>query len=74
MYNLKQGERMVPSQIEKLKKDSRELDHHIARMKKEGRSDVASRLLNKKAHIEAYIVQITEEERNPFDWGVSYRH
>jgi hypothetical protein len=62
---------MIPSQLEKLKKDARELDHHIARMKKEGRGDVASRLLNKKAHIDAYIEQITEEDRHPYEWGVT---
>jgi hypothetical protein len=63
---------MVPSQLEKLKKDSRELDHHIARMKKEGRSDVTSRLLNKKAHIDSYIEQITEDDNARY--GLSYRH
>lgn len=66
---------MVPAQLEKLKKDSRELDHHIARMKKEGRGDVASRLLHKKAHIDSYIDQITEEDRHPYSaYGVSYKH
>lgn len=53
---------MVPSQLEKLKKDSRELDHFIARMKKEGRSDTAGRLKQKKACIESYIQQVTKEE------------
>ena len=62
---------MVPSQLEKLKKDSRELDHHIARMKKEGRGDVASRLLGKKAHIDSYIEQVTEDTHNI--WG-KYKH
>lgn len=59
MYNL-QGERMVPSQLEKLKKDSRELEYHIARMKKEGRSDMTSRLLIKKSRIDSYIEQAQE--------------
>lgn len=62
---------MVPSQLEKLKKDSRELDHHIARMKKEGRGDVASRLLNKKAHIDSYIEQVTDDTNQL--WG-QYKH
>lgn len=58
---------MIPSQLEKLKKDSRELDHHIARMKKEGRSDVAGRLKSKKAHIDSYIEQFLDE---PYTmWG-----
>lgn len=52
---------MVPSQLEKLKKDSKELDVHIARMNKEGRSDIVSRLQSKKQHIDSYINQITKE-------------
>jgi hypothetical protein len=63
---------MIPSQIEKLKKDSRELDHHIARMKKEGRSDVTSRLLSKKAHIDSYIEQILDEPYSK--WGSVVKH
>lgn len=63
---------MVPSQLEKLRKDSRELDHHIARMKKEGRSDITSRLLSKKACIDSYIEQITEED--VARRSISYRH
>lgn len=51
---------MVPSQLEKLKKDSRELEYHIARMKKEGRSDMTSRLLIKKSRIDSYIEQAQE--------------
>jgi len=58
---------MIPSQLEKLKKDSRELDHHIARMKKEGRGDVAGRLKNKKAHIDSYIEQFLDEPYTK--WG-----
>jgi len=66
---------MVPSQIEKLKKDSRELNHHISELKKRGRNNVASRLQSKKARLDDCIVQITEEDRYPYDWGVSsYRH
>lgn len=52
---------MVPSQLEKLKKDSRELSHYIARMKKEGRGDKASQLQMKKAVIDRCIGSITEE-------------
>jgi hypothetical protein len=55
-----QGERMVPYQLEKLKKDSKELDHCIARMNKEGRSDNVSQLQMKKARIDSYIQQMTE--------------
>lgn len=60
MYNLFRGERMVPAQLEKLKKDSREIDHQIARMRKEGRGDMASRLQMKKSRIDSYIEQAQE--------------
>jgi uncharacterized membrane protein (DUF106 family) len=50
---------MVPSQLEKLKKDARELEHHIIRMKKEGRSDKVSQLQMKKMTIDKYIGEIT---------------
>jgi len=62
MYNISQGEQMVPYQLDKLKKDSKELDHCIARMNKEGRSDRASQLRMKKAHIDSYIEKMTESK------------
>jgi uncharacterized membrane protein (DUF106 family) len=52
---------MVPSQLEKLKKDSRELEHCIARMKKEGRSDKVGQLQMKKQQVDSYIGKIAEE-------------
>jgi hypothetical protein len=55
---------MVPFQLAKLKKDSQELEHFIARMKKEGRSDKATQLLMKKAHIDSYIEKVTKKEFN----------
>lgn len=55
---------MVPFQLAQLKKDSRELEHFIARMKKEGRSDKATQLLMKKAHIDSYIEKVTNKEFN----------
>jgi hypothetical protein len=57
-----QGERMVPYQLDKLKKDSKELDHCIARMNKEGRGDRVSQLQMKKAHIDSYIEKMTESK------------
>lgn len=55
---------MVPFQLAKLKKDSQELEHFISRMKKEGRSDKATQLLMKKAHIDSYIEKVTNKEFN----------
>lgn len=53
---------MIFSNIEKLKRDSRELGHFIQKMRKRGRSDVAGRLKIKKAQIDSYVQQYTEEE------------
>lgn len=64
---------MVPSQLEKLKRDSRELTHHIARMKKEGRSDVAVRLMSKKAHIESYIESMLNDD-DISSYRQAYKH
>jgi hypothetical protein len=72
---------MNPLALQKLKKDSRRLDHNIQRMKKKGRSDLAGRLLNKKAQIDLYIEQIADEVNHPqYDWKdytytpYNYRH
>ena len=54
---------MIPSHIEKLKRDSRELDHHIQKMRKRGRNDAAGRLKTKKATIDSYVQQITDESK-----------
>ena len=54
---------MIFSNIEKLKRDSRELGHFTQKMRKRGRSDVAGRLKIKKAQIDSYVQQYTEEGR-----------
>jgi hypothetical protein len=54
---------MIFSNLEKLKRDSRELGHFIQKMRKRGRSDVAGRLKIKKAQIDSYVQQYTEEGR-----------
>ena len=51
---------MVPSQLEKLKKDSRELEYAIARMQKEGRSDRVGQFQLKKAQVDAFINKAQE--------------
>jgi len=51
---------MVPSQLQKLQKDSRELEYCIARMKKEGRSDKVSQLQMKKAQVDLYLGKAQE--------------
>lgn len=56
---------MIPLTLEKLKKDSRRLDHNIQRMKKKGRIDRASKLKAKKALIDSQIHNIIEDEITP---------
>jgi hypothetical protein len=51
---------MVPSQLEKLKQDSRELSYAIARMQKEGRSDKVGQFQLKKAQVDAFIDKAQE--------------
>lgn len=53
---------MLPVQVEQLRKDSRELDHWIQRLKKEGRMDKASRLMKKREFIEAHIESIETDD------------
>lgn len=51
---------MVPSQLEKLKRDSKELEYCIARMQKEGRSDKVSQFQIKKAQVDMFIDKAQE--------------
>ena len=62
---------MIPLTLEKLKRDSRRLDHNIQRMKKKGRSDAASRLKFKKSLIDAQITNLIDDDAHPYhnDWS-----
>lgn len=61
---------MIPLTLEKLKRDSRRLDHNIQRMKKKGRNDAASRLKFKKSLIDAQITNMIDDDIHPYqnDW------
>ena len=50
---------MVANQIERLKKDSRELGHYIHKLNKKGRKDAAFKLQKKQAFLDAAISQVT---------------
>lgn len=50
---------MVANQIERLKKDSRELGHYINKLNKKGKNDVAYRMQKKQAFLDAAIQQVT---------------
>ena len=49
---------MVANQIERLKKDSRELGHYIHKLNKKGKNDVAHRMQKKRAFLDAAIQQV----------------
>jgi phage shock protein A len=48
---------MSEKQLERLKKDSHELDHYIQRMRKKGRDDLAYKLIQKQAFLNQTIVE-----------------
>ena len=62
---------MIPLTLEKLKRDSRRLDHNIQRMNKKGRSDAASRLKFKKSLIDAQITNLIDDDVHTYhnDWS-----
>lgn len=45
-------------QIERLKKDSRELGHYIHKLEKRGRVDIAHKLARKQSFLDAAIEQV----------------
>ncbi len=49
---------MVTNQIERLKKDSRELGHYIHKLNKKGKSDSAFKMSKKQAFLDAAIQQV----------------
>lgn len=50
---------MVESnQIERLKKDSRELGHYIHKLQKRGKSDIAYKVAKRQSFLEAAISQV----------------
>lgn len=46
---------MTAAQIERLRKDSRELDHYIANLKKKGKEQKAHKLMAKRAFLDQTI-------------------
>lgn len=50
---------MVANQIERLKKDSRELGHYIHKLSKKGKNQAAHRMLKKQAFLDAAIEQVS---------------
>ncbi len=52
---------MISAQIERLKKDSRELEYSALRRKKQGKTDLMAKLLSRKAYLDDHIAEIERE-------------
>lgn len=51
---------MVSATIDRLKKDSRQLEWYADRYRKQGRTDRMHKVLNKKAYLDDHIAEIEE--------------
>jgi hypothetical protein len=51
---------MVANQIERLRKDHRELGHYIHKLNKKGRHDTAYKMQRKQAFLEAAIKSVSQ--------------
>ena len=49
---------MVPNQLQKLRKDCKELEHYIHKVAKGGKTDLAYKLKKKQAFIEQHINEL----------------
>lgn len=52
---------MTANQLERLKKDEREMGHYLARLKKEGKQKLAHRIQQKKEFLHSRIEYLEEE-------------
>lgn len=57
---------MISSQIERLKKDSRDLGNYILRLRKQGRTDIISKVVARQRYLDEHIYEIekTLEDKN----------
>lgn len=61
-FKLNSGDHeMTANQLERLKKDEREMGHYLARLKKEGKEKLAHRIQMKKEYMHSRIEQLEEE-------------
>ena len=49
---------MISSQIERLKKDSRDLGNYILRLRKQGRTDIISKVVARQRYLDEHIYEI----------------
>lgn len=52
---------MTSNQLERLKRDERELGHYLARLRKEGKIMLAHNIQKKKEYLQSRIIDIEEE-------------
>lgn len=52
-----------PNQVERLKKDSRELGHYIHKLQKKGKADIAYKIAKRQSFLESAISQAESRSR-----------
>lgn len=55
---------MISAQIERLKKDSRELEYSAIRRRNQGRTDLMYKILERKTYLDEHIAEIMEAVKN----------
>lgn len=55
------GEDMNSNQLERLRRDSREIGHYMAKLKKLGKDKLAYKIAKKQEYLESRITELEEE-------------
>lgn len=55
------GEDMNSNQLERLKRDSREISHYMAKLKKLGKDKLAYKIAKKQEYLDSRITELEEE-------------
>lgn len=63
LFCFKEPIKMISSQIERLRKDSRELSQYANKLEKKGRTDLVHKILKKQAFIEQHIEDMILEKQ-----------
>lgn len=61
LFSLEELILMISAQIERLRKDSRELSNYVRKLEKKGRNDLAHKVSKKQAFIEQHIEDMLAE-------------
>ena len=56
--------KMISTQIERLRKDSRELSQYAKKLERKGRTDLVHKILKKQAFIDQHIEDVISEKEN----------